>query len=135
MNSLYLVSDFIFSLRVACPVQPKKYRSIFFLHIYTFLEYRYFSICTFSVNRHHYGDVDLQFYMIKLQKEFLGHWNFSGNEYSYNIYDNGINQSYTMNVLGNYIKCNFREFDYIISVHVIRYMYHIYLVYNFPTFI
>ena len=29
----------------------------------------------------------------KLQQEFLGHWNFWVNEYSYNIYDNGTNQS------------------------------------------
>ena len=52
----------------------------------------------------------------KLQQEFLGHWDFWVNEYSYNIYDNG----------------NFREFDYIITV---RYMYDICLVYNFPSFI
>ena len=49
------------------------------------------------------------------------------------IYDNGTNQSFTIHVLGNYIKCNFSEFDYIISVHVIRYMYDICLVYNFAS--
>ena len=70
-----------------------------------------------------------------LQQEFLGQWNFCGTEYSSNIYDNGTNQSSTMNVLGNYIKCNFRAFDYIIIEYVIRYMYDICLLYNFPSFI
>ena len=58
-----------------------------------------------------------------LQQEFLGHWNFWDSEYSYNIYDNGANEISTMNILGNDIMCNFREFDYIISVHFIRYMF------------
>ena len=73
--------------------------------------------------------------VIRLQQEFLGHWNVFGTRYSYDIYDNGTNQSSTMNVLENYIKCIFRELDYIISVHFIRYMYDICLVHNLPTFI
>jgi len=47
--------------------------------------------------------------------EFLGR--------SHNIYDNCTNQSSTMNILENCIKCNFREFDYIIAVYVIRYIF------------
>ena len=67
--------------------------------------------------------------------EFFWSMEFCGTEYSYNIYGDSTNQSSTMDELGNYIKCNFRQFDYIINVHVIRYMYDICLVYNFPTFI
>ena len=37
----------------------------------------------------------------------------------YNIYDNGTSQNSTMNILGIYIKFNFREFDYIISVYML----------------
>ena len=51
--------------------------------------------------------------------EFLGQWNSWGTEYLYNIYDNGTNQSSTINVLENYIKCNFREFDYSISMYIL----------------
>ena len=69
----------------------------------------------------------------QLEQEFLGQF-VLGTKYSYNIYDNGTHQSSTMNVLKNYIKCNFREFDYIITVHVIRYMYDVCLVYNGSQF-
>ena len=40
------------------------------------------------------------------------------------IYVNGTDQSSMMNEIGNYIKYNFKEFDYIISIHVIRYVRH-----------
>ena len=75
------------------------------------------------------------FRSITLHQEFLEHWNFWGTEYSYKIYDNGTNQSSTMNILEYYKKCNFREFDYNITAHVIRYIYDICLVYNFPSLI
>ena len=75
------------------------------------------------------------FAALELQLGFFGHWDFWGTSDSYKIYDNVINQSSTMNVLENYIKCNFREFDYIISLHVMRYMYDVCLVYNFASLI
>ena len=93
---------------------------------------RYIRVLAHQVQTYDQGP-KLQQYLLQIQK--IGYSKKQYTEYSYNIYDNGTNQSSTMNVLGNYIKCNFREFDYIISVHVIRYMYDIDLIYNFLTFI
>ena len=62
--------------------------------------------------------------------EFLGHYNFWGTEYSYNIYDNGTNMYWETTyilTLGNSI--------ILLVLHVIRYMCDICSVYNFPSFI
>ena len=62
-----------------------------------------------------------------LQQEFLGQWNFwDTTECSNNIYDNGTNQSSTMNILENCIKCNF----VILGNSIILLLYMLYDIYS-----